>query len=318
MRRITAVSVLVVAGLLVGVTGSSVAAATETTVTWKVSSLNLGQVTRLSAVASTNSPGVKTWSKEGWCSLTPKNKPTKFTMGAGDWCTLTLKIAKSGNYPAKTSTLTFKKDYCEDENDIYCSQRLTVQLISNTTPTTPTPTTSTTVPALACAQGGACALGDIGPGGGTIFYVDLNREAGSRYFEAACAGWRNYCDGTTADPLAGWGCGKRYVGSAGETEIGLGEENTAIIVAQCVDAGTAAKLAARYSRNTLDDWFLPSRDELFELYRRRASVGGLTFPYYWSSSETTNWRSAYFLDYYFGIQASSKGSLRFVRPIRSF
>ena len=248
--------------------------------------------------------------------MTPESKPTKFTMGTFHWCTLTLKIAKSGNYPAKTSTITFERDECDD-NDPFCDVA-PEPLVSHTTPTTPTPTTTTTVPALACARGGACALGDIGPGGGTIFYVNLNREAGSRYFEAACAGWRNYCDGTTADPLAGWGCGKRYVGSAGETEIGLGEENTAIIVAQCVDAGTAAKLAARYSRNTVDDWFLPSRDELFELYRRRASVGGLTFPYYWSSSETTNWRSAYYLDYYFGIQASSKGSLRYVRPIRSF
>ena len=95
-----------VVGLLAGVTAGSVTAATSTTVTWKVTSLTVGQVKNLSAVAKTNSPGGKTWSKKGSCTLTPKSKPTKLTMGANGSCTLTLKIAGSGEYPAKTSSQT--------------------------------------------------------------------------------------------------------------------------------------------------------------------------------------------------------------------
>jgi len=100
------VVVLVVAGLVGGVAAGSVAAATKTTVTWKVSSLKAGQVKNLSKVATSNSPGVKTWSKTGSCVLSPKSNPTKLTMGSTGSCTLTLKIAKSGNYLAKTSSKT--------------------------------------------------------------------------------------------------------------------------------------------------------------------------------------------------------------------
>ena len=80
-----------------------------TTVTWEVSSLTAGQVKSLSAVASTNSPGVKTWSKTGSCVLSTKSNPPKLTMGTGGSCTLTLKIAKTDYYTAKTSTKTITR-----------------------------------------------------------------------------------------------------------------------------------------------------------------------------------------------------------------
>ena len=108
-RAIFLAGVLMVAGLLAGVTAGSVTAATSTTVTWKVTSLTAGQVKNLSAVAKTNSPGGKTWSKKGSCTLTPKSKPTKLTMGSTDSCVLKLKIAKSGKYPAKTVTTTITR-----------------------------------------------------------------------------------------------------------------------------------------------------------------------------------------------------------------
>ena len=76
---------------------------------WKVSSLKAGQVKSLSVVAKSNSPGVKTWSKTGSCVLTPTRKPTTLTMGSTGSCTLTLKIAKSGKYPAKASSKTITR-----------------------------------------------------------------------------------------------------------------------------------------------------------------------------------------------------------------
>ena len=230
MKRIMAVWVLAVAGLLVGVTASSVVAATTTTVTWKVSSLTADQVKKLSDVATSNSPGVKTWSKTGSCTLTPKSKPTKLTMGAGGSCTLKLKIAKAGNYPAKTSSKTItRKTY---------------------------------------------KVGQTGPGGGTIFYVDLTRPEGSRYFEVAPSTWR----GGNVGPLASWGCYGDPIAGARGIAIGTGEQNTAAILAECTDARTAAQIVDDYTVNDwanstlnplylplLSDWFLPSQDELNEV-----------------------------------------------------
>jgi len=305
VRGRAVVVVLVVAGLLGGVTASSVAAATKTTVTWKVSSLTAGQEKNLSAVASTNSKGVKTWSKTGSCTLSPKSKPTKLTMGTGVSCTLTLKIAKSGKYPAKTSTKKITRK-------------------SSTTTTT-----TTLAPAL-------YSVGQAGPGGGTIFYVDMARAAGSQYFEAACAGWQNNCDGTTVDPLAGWGCYGTEIAGADGTAIGAGGQNTADIVAGCGTAGTAARLADNYSYNGLDDWFLPSKDELNALckwaYSDTANAvcnddgsGSLSLTYggvsdyaYWSSSESAD-VNAWDQNPASGEQYHhDKGYPYCVRPVRAF
>ena len=267
--------VFVVAGLVGGVTAGSVAAAQKTTVTWKVSSLKAGQAKNLSNVASTNSPGVKTWSKTGSCVLSPKSKPTKLTMGSTGSCTLTLKIAKSGNYLAKTSSKTI----------------------------------------ILALYG----VGDTGPGDGKIFYVDMTRAVGSQYFEAACAGWQNNCDGMTADPTADWGCNGESIIFADATAIGTGEGNTARIVDGCSDpAGFAADLAADYSNSGESDWFLPSKDELKKLWLNKESVGGLSSANYWSSSEDDD-NYAWDQDFDDGVQYNGyKFFTLYVRPVRSF
>ncbi len=298
VRGRAVVVVLVVAALLAGVTASSVAAATKTTVTWKVSSLTAGQEKNLSAVASTNSTGVKTWSKTGSCTLSPKSKPTKLTMGTGVSCTLTLKIAKSAKYPAKTSTKIITK------------KSATTTTVAPTT-TTVAPTTTTLAPAL-------YAVGQNGPGGGIVFYVDLTRPAGSQYFEAACAGWQNNCDGATADPTAQWGCYGTEIAGADGTAIGTGEQNTADILAECLTVGIAADLADDYSHNTLDDWFLPSKYELNQMYIQRTAIGGFSTDYYWSSSEFVD-DTAWLQSFVIGGQLNDyKDYPYYVRPVRAF
>ena len=109
VRGRAVVVLLVVAALLGAVTSGPVTAATLTTVTWRVSSLTVGKVKSLSTIATSNSPGVKTWSKKGSCTLSPKSKPKILTMGSTGSCTLTLKIAASGQYPAKISTTTITR-----------------------------------------------------------------------------------------------------------------------------------------------------------------------------------------------------------------
>ena len=161
-------------------------------------------------------------------------------------------------------------------------------------------------------------VGDTGPGGGKIFYVDMRRAAGSQYFEAACAGWQNYCDGTTPDPETQWGCKTSLISGADGTAIGTGEQNTADILAGCATSGIAAQRADDYSNSGESDWFLPSKDELGQMYLEQITVGGFSTDGYWSSSENDAF-TAWYQYFTNGYQSdSNKNNSYYVRPVRSF
>ena len=150
-----------------------------------------------------------------------------------------------------------------------------------------------------------------------MFYVDLTRPAGSQYFEAACAGWRNNCDGTTADPRAEWGCYGTLITGLG-IAIGTGEQNTADILAKCLTVGIAADLADDYSHNTLDDWFLPSKYELNQMYIQRTAIGGFSTDAYRSSSELDDY-NAWSRVFACNVQnLNCKYFTGYVRPVRAF
>jgi hypothetical protein len=195
-----------------------------------------------------------------------------------------------------------------------------------------------------CATGGECHLGDTGPGGGAIFYVDMNRPVGSQYFEAACVGWQNSCDDTTPDPTAEWGCYRASIFGADGTAIGTGEQNTTEIVAECSDTGIAAKVADDLTLGGQSDWFLPSRDELNALCKwafgdtmnaicnndgndslSLTDVGGFSTAPYWSSSEDVRNMGFYysnngwFQSFGNGNQYATVKDFPFsMRPVRSF
>ena len=192
----------------------------------------------------------------------------------------------------------------------------TTTLVATTTTTIVA--ASTTTIALTCATGGSCAVGDPGPGGGIVFYVDLTREPGAQYLEAACAGWLNNCDGTTADPTAGWGCYESPIAGADGLVIGTGAQNTTDVLAGCLTAGIAADLADSYSHNSLNDWFLPSRDELNQMYIQQTAIGGFSTGPYWSSSEYDD-DSAWWQHFYYSDQEDYVKAYPFyVRPVRAF
>ena len=164
-------------------------------------------------------------------------------------------------------------------------------------------------------------VGDPGPGGGTIFYVNMRRPAGSQYFEAACAGWQHNCVSGYADPQAVWGCIGDQIPGAEGTAIGTGEQNTLDILAGCLTEDIAARLADAYTVTVnsvvYEDWFLPSKDELLAMYAIRTE--GFSPYSYLSSSETvhtTSWAVA------FPSGSSNiyypKHVLANVRPVRSF
>jgi hypothetical protein len=67
------------------------------------------------------------------------------------------------------------------------------------------------------------------------------------------------------------------------------------------------------------DWYLPSKDELNQLYINKVAIGGFADGYYWSSTELNNygaWRQLFYNGYqsnYFNKDASS-----YVRAVRAF
>ena len=307
--------VLVVAGLVGGVAAGSVAAANPTTVTWKVSLMWKGEVKYLSAIATTNSPGVKTWSiKDGACFLSPKFKPTTLTMKIDQTkgvCTLSLKIAKSGKHPAKTSTKLIFQKFSTTTTTTVAATTTTVAPTTTTT-VAPTTTTTTTTVALTCATGGVCYVGATGPGGGVVFYDAGSTQPWGRYLEAA--------------PVAtlvetSWATGANVsaaVTGADGTAIGTGAANTLDIVAQ--SGNEAATSAAVYcdslSYGGFTDWFLPSKDELNQMHLNKTAIG-VSLGYYWSSSESGV--LAWYQYFNNGTQsAGAKADPAKVIPVRAF
>jgi plastocyanin len=160
--RISPKSLFLLVGILAGVfVGGSAGAAPSTTVTWKVSSLMAGEAKNLSAVVSTNSPGVKTWSKNGSCTLTPASKPTKLTMGSTGSCVLTLKIAKSKNYPAKSSSKTISLMVLATTTTT-TAKPIASTTVAPITATTVRPTTTTTTTTTAAPSGPAATVSNSG------------------------------------------------------------------------------------------------------------------------------------------------------------
>ncbi len=130
-------------------------------------------------------------------------------------------------------------------------------------------------------------VGDTGPAGGVIFYV--NPSSGSD-------GWR-YLEAAPFDQSGGtkWGCFREIIAGARGTAIGTGKQNTADMLAACAEPGTAAHVCASLILNGVGGWFLPSRDELAAMYRSLRATGAADFRdaglpdnfSYWTSSQET-------------------------------
>jgi uncharacterized protein len=131
------------------------------------------------------------------------------------------------------------------------------------------------------------AIGDIGPAGGFIFFVNPHYQTD---------GWR-YLEAAPVDQSAGakWGCFRTLIPGANGTAIGSGKKNTMDMKAGCSASGSAADLCLNCDWNGFQDWFLPSIDELTEMYRNLKVTGlgnfgdqGVPDNYnYWSSSQVT-------------------------------
>lgn len=157
-------------------------------------------------------------------------------------------------------------------------------------------------------------VGDKGPAGGTIFYDKGVYSDGWRYLEAAPI------DQSTG---VGWGANKVFDFSRTTTaeNIGAGAANTAAIVTKLGDARKtyAALQCDQFVLNDLDNWFLPSKEELNLMYQQKEVIGGFASDFYWSSSEY-NSGSAWYQDFDTGRHYNDYGksaNLR-LRAVRSF
>ena len=147
---------------------------------------------------------------------------------------------------------------------------------------------ATAVPANAssrtCALGGACKVGGIGPGGGTVVYDAGEVKWWGRYLEALplAKGRGLPWSLKTVEPVFS---GENFLRQG----IGWGRENTTAIVMQNGEDKYAAKFVDDFVVNGKSDWFLPSRDELDVVYNASITVGApkvLPMPY-WTSSENS-------------------------------
>jgi hypothetical protein len=196
----------------------------------------------------------------------------------------------------------------------------------------------TTAPAHAvaatCAEGGVCQVGDIGPGGGIVFYVASTTftqigasgtmcTTNCKYLEVARL---SIWGVNSADPALSWTISANQssaVTGADGTAIGSGYQNSVDILNQSgavIASSTAATAARAFTGGSKSDWFLPSKDELNQLYLQKTAVGDFGNNYYWSSSESQDIESfAWGQNFGVGLQSAGfKGVGDYVRPVRAF
>jgi hypothetical protein len=144
-------------------------------------------------------------------------------------------------------------------------------------------------------------------GGGLFVFED----SGYAYISAAA-------DQSTDAP---WGCQGTDI-SGTLSAVGTGSANTALIVADCATSGISARICDELILNGYSDWFLPSLDELAQMYTKLAAdgLGNFANHTYWSSTQADA-NQAFTVNMNNGNQGThSKGSTsnRYTRAMRRF
>lgn len=179
-----------------------------------------------------------------------------------------------------------------------------------------------------CDGSFACNVGDTGPGGGVIFYAAPTGFLCGATLDNLC----RYLEAAPLEGASAWSeIETNWSGNVTDSvttsvSIGEGYKNTLAILAMGSGgsapgkAGTSAR--AFQGPNNKEDWFLPSKDELNELYLNRVIAGGFDRAY-WSSSEYYNGTVAWIQypdgPFNAGLQGgATKDSTVSARPIRAF
>jgi hypothetical protein len=157
--------------------------------------------------------------------------------------------------------------------------------------------TSITLTGNSCTSIGPCAVGDVGPAGGIIFHDAGPRSVGDRYFEVGpveteVAGipWKPLAFNDVTTPLyVGAGNVSAKVQRVLAKGFGMGKANTSQIVQRYRGRNYPARFASTLVFGGFDDWYLPSKEELRQVYRTLGTatprLGNFGKSFYWTSSE---------------------------------
>jgi hypothetical protein len=149
-------------------------------------------------------------------------------------------------------------------------------------------------------------------GGGKIAYLDATGQHG------LIAAAQDITDNINEFYI--WGCNGTNIPGADGTAIGTGMQNTLDIVAGCGDPACAAQLCYNLVIGEYTDWFLPSVDELLQVYINRDLIGGfvdISQPF--TSSSEVDSGNAKFVNFNGGgVVTDQKFFLKRVRAVRAF
>lgn len=180
-----------------------------------------------------------------------------------------------------------------------------------------------------CANGGTCVVGNTGPGGGIVFYAHAtgtfacgpSLSSNCKYLEAAPSTGTNAWDEGVYYPYSPYR--DSLIGASGQgTSVGTGYRNTQAMINQgplATDLSYAGAITRAYrGPANLSDWYLPSRDELEQLWLQRSTVA-LSGTSYISSTEydASNAYRRYGAASADGNPDGKRWEM-YVRPIRAF
>lgn len=157
------------------------------------------------------------------------------------------------------------------------------------------------------------AIGDTGPAGGYIFYINTNYETD---------GWR-YMESSPVDLGPSVLSNIQDVYAVTSVEIGSGLNNTALLLAQTGCTSGAVVSCNDYSVTNggqiYDDWFLPSRDELVEMDTNIGTKTGYADDV-WASSTELSAVKFYLRNFYGNSNVSEEKTYTMarVRAVRRF
>jgi Concanavalin A-like lectin/glucanases superfamily len=311
------------------------------------SPLKFGATGALSATPSGGSgDGVVTYSTSTTDSCTVSSANLQALKSTGT-CSFTARISRGNNYETATSTSATVSLAKADTLTVFVNAITPVTYTGYPAAVSPTVTVSGLALSNSvgsspvtfsyvgqgnvgptCAQGGACSVGDTGPGGGIVFYVAATQQSWGRYLEAAPANWSGGAD-NQASNIGKWCVATPSVDSTVFTGLydgfGYGYINT-YDTRLNVCTGGAINKARSYRGGGFTNWYLPNNTELTimadpTIRTMIGLVNDSSLWGYWGSQEAQN--TGYIgslVTPYWTIGATVKGETakNMTRPIRAF
>ena len=154
--------------------------------------------------------------------------------------------------------------------------------------------------------------------GGIVFYIDsIGHGLVAASFDAGVVPWGCYGPNNECSIING----------ADSEQIGDGYQNTLDIIASCSETPIAASISLEFESMDYSDWYLPSQQELSEMYysigsgSSQGNIGSfnLIVQGYWSSTKYQDFENSWVFNFWDGSTNPIGTNNSFaVRPIRSF